>query len=164
MTTSGVTARVATWADVQKLVAESAGKVVIVDLWSTSCEPCLREFPHLIALQQKHADNVVCVSFDCDYIGARKRPVEYYRERVEKFLTEQKAGHVINLMSSTPADELFEALEVGSIPAVYVYDAAGKLAKRFDNSTPASETEEGISYELQINPLVAQLVSTAGSR
>src|SRR5690606_13451615 len=112
-----VAAKLATWADVQKLVADNAGKVVVVDLWSTSCEPCLREFPHLVALQQKHGDKVVCVSFDCDFIGARNKPVEYYRERVEKFLTEQKAEGVVNLMSTTAADELFESLNVDSIPA-----------------------------------------------
>jgi len=154
----------ATWADVEALVAAHAGKVVVVDLWSTSCEPCLREFPHLVALQQRHPEDVVCVSFDCDFIGARNKPVDYYRERVLKFLDSQKATTIINLMSTVAADELFQKLDVDSIPAVYVFDRAGKLAKRFDNRTPASETEEGISYELQIDPLVKSLVTQAGSQ
>lgn len=154
----------ATWADVEALVASHVGKVVVVDLWSTSCEPCLREFPHLVALQQRHPRDVVCVSFDCDFIGARNKPVDYYRERVLKFLDSQKATTIINLMSTVAADELFQKLDVDSIPAVYVFDAAGKLAKRFDNRTPASETEEGISYELQIDPLVKSLVTQAGSQ
>lgn len=146
------------WEQVQALVAENKGKVVVVDIWSTSCEPCLREFPHLVALQQRHPGDVVCISFDSDFIGARNKPVEYYRERVLKALTDLNAGHIINVMSTVAADELFQQMDLDSIPAVYVFDREGKLAKRFDNRTPAGGEEEGISYEKQIDPLVAELV------
>jgi thiol-disulfide isomerase/thioredoxin len=149
------------WDQVQKLVAEHTGKVVVVDIWSTACTPCLREFPSLVALKQKYPDDVVCVSFDCDYAGIKKKPVAYYRERVLNSLTELKADQLINGMSTIAADELFLQLDLDSIPAVYVYDRAGKLAKRFDNRTPAGKDEEGISYETQINPLVADLVKAA---
>lgn len=147
------------WDQLQELVASHQGKVVVVDIWSTACEPCLREFPRLVALQQRHPDDVVCISFDCDYAGVKKKPVAYYRERVMKALVEMKAKPVINVMSTLAADELFEKINLDSIPAVYVYDRSGKLSQRFDNRTPASETEEGISYELQIDPLVARLVT-----
>lgn len=149
------------WKQLQDLVASHKGKVVVVDLWSTSCEPCLREFPHLVALQKQHPTDVVCISYDCDFIGAKNKPVAYYRERVLKFLETAGAKSVINTMSTIAADELFVQIDVDSIPAVYVYDQSGKLAKRFDNRTPASPTEEGISYESQISPLVSELVKAA---
>ncbi len=147
------------WEQLQELVASHKGKVVVVDVWSTACEPCLREFPRLVELQKRHPNDVVCISFDCDFAGVKNKPVGYYRERVMKALTEMKAETVINVMSTLAADELFLKIDLDSIPAVYVYDQQGKLAKRFDNRTPASETEEGISYELQIDPLVAKLVT-----
>ena len=146
------------WEQVQAFVAEHKGRVVVVDVWSTSCEPCLQEFPHLVAMQQRHGDDVVCVSFDCDYIGAKNKPVDYYRERVVKALTDLKAETIVNLMSIVAADELFQLMDLDSIPAVYVFDRAGQLSKRFDNRTPAGGGVEGISYETQINPLVAELV------
>lgn len=146
------------WEQLQETVASHKGKVVVVDIWSTSCEPCLREFPHLVALQKRHPDDVVCISFDCDFIGAKNKPVAHYRERVLKQLTSQNAELLINGMSTIAADELFQQLDIDSIPAVYVYDKSGKLSKRFDNRTPVSDTEEGISYEKQIDPLVAELV------
>ena len=149
------------WEQVQAFVAEHKGKVVVVDVWSTSCEPCLQEFPHLVAMQQRHGDDVVCVSFDCDYIGAKNKPVDYYRERVVKALTELKAETIVNLMSNVAADELFQLMDLDSIPAVYVFDRAGQLSKRFDNRTPAGGGVEGISYEKQIDPLVAELVKVA---
>ncbi len=146
------------WKQALALVAEHKGKVVVVDIWSTSCEPCLKEFPHLVALQKQHGNDVVCVSFDCDYIGAKNKPVDYYRERVLKALTDMKAETILNLISTVAADELFVELELDSIPAVYVFDREGKLSKRFDNRTPAGGGVEGISYEKQIDPLVAELV------
>ncbi|HEY4261439.1 MAG TPA: TlpA disulfide reductase family protein [Schlesneria sp.] len=146
------------WDQLQEVVTNHKGKVVVVDIWSTSCEPCLREFPHLVALQQRHPADVVCISFDCDFIGAKNKPVALYRERVLKQLTSQHAEKLINGMSTIAADELFQQLDIDSIPAVYVYDRTGKLSKRFDNRTPASDSEEGISYEKQIDPLVADLV------
>ena len=157
-TAKAIELRELNWEQLQQLVAHHKGRVVVVDLWSTSCEPCLIEFPHLVALQKRHPDDVVCISFDCDFIGAKNKPVAYYRERVLKFLTSQNAGQIINGISTLAADELFDKLNVDSIPAVYVYDQTGKLSKRFDNRTPVSETEEGISYEKQINPLVAALL------
>lgn len=146
------------WEQVQALVAEHKGKVVVVDVWSTACEPCLREFPHLVAIQKEHGNNVVGISFDCDYIGAKNKPVSYYRERVVKALTEMQADKLINVMANVAADELFVQMDLDSIPAVYVFDRDGKLSKRFDNRTPAGGDEEGISYEKQITPLVAELV------
>lgn len=145
------------WGGLEKLVASHKGKVVVVDIWSTSCEPCLRELPHLVTMQKRHPDDVVCISFDCDYDGRKSKPVEYWRERVITNLSNIKADSVINVMCTVAADELFQQINLESIPAVCVYDRNGKLAKRFDNTTPAPG-EEGISYKVQIDPFVAELV------
>lgn len=149
------------WDQLQELIATHKGKVVVVDIWSTSCEPCIREFPHLVELQKRHGADVVCISFDCDFIGAKNKSVDYYHERVLKQLTSLHADNLTNVMCTKAADELFVQIDVDSIPAVFVYDRTGKLSKRFDNRTPASATEEGISYEKQIDPLVADLVKAA---
>lgn len=146
----------ANWDDVQKVVAASKGKVVVLDIWSTACQPCMEEFPHLVRLQQSRPD-VVCIALSVDYAGIRSKPPKFYRERVEDFLKEQKAGAVQNFLCNLPADELFDALELDSIPAVYVYGVDGKVAKRFDNTTPSKPGAEGISYETQILPFIERL-------
>jgi thiol-disulfide isomerase/thioredoxin len=157
---AALTPRMVDWAGVQAEVAKHAGKVVVLDVWSTACEPCMREFPHLVALQAEHPEDVVCIAFSVDYAGIKSKPPEFYLPRVTEFLASQKADKVIHLMSSVAADELFTEMELDSIPAIYVFDRDGKLSKRFDNRTPA-EGEEGISYPKQVLPLVAEL---AGSR
>lgn len=151
--------RMVDWAAVQAEVAKHAGKVVVLDVWSTACEPCMREFPHLVALQAEHPEDVVCIAFSVDYAGIKSKPPEFYLPRVTEFLASQKADKVIHLMSSVAADDLFTEMDLDSIPAVYVFDREGKLSKRFDNRTPA-EGEEGISYPKQILPLVAERIGS----
>lgn len=156
---AALTPRMVDWAGVQSEVAKHAGKVVVLDVWSTACEPCMREFPHLVALQAEHPEDVVCIAFSVDYAGIKSKPPEFYLPRVTEFLASQKAEQVSHLMSSVAADELFTEMDLDSIPAIYVFDREGKLSKRFDNRTPA-EGEEGISYPKQVLPLVAELIET----
>ena len=119
--------RDAAWKDVKKYVASQKGKVVVLDLWSTGCPPCMREFPNLVKLHQKHKDKIVCVSLNVDYAGIKKRPPSYFRPAVEKFLKSKQAT-IRNYMSTTESDEVLEAVDVFSIPAVFVYGRDGKLA------------------------------------
>ncbi len=41
------------WEGVQKLLASKKGKIVVLDAWSTSCVPCVREFPNLVGLHKR---------------------------------------------------------------------------------------------------------------
>jgi thiol-disulfide isomerase/thioredoxin len=129
------------WDDTQKLIASKKGQVVVLDAWSTSCVPCMREFPHLVELHKALGDDVACISLSADYTGSKTKPPEFYREKVLKFLTKQGATFD-NVLSSLPSDELFETLDIPSIPAVFVYDRSGKLLKKFDNSEAESEEDE----------------------
>jgi len=153
---SKVTLTVADWEETLKLVAAHKGKVVVLDAWSTSCEPCKKEFPNLVKLHQKYGGKeVVCMSLSCDYAGIKSKPPEFYRDRVLKFLEKEQAVFQ-NLLSSVPADELFDKMGLSSIPAVYVFGADGKLAKRFDNEQAKVE-EDNFTYA-DVNKLVDELV------
>src|SRR5262245_59608075 len=42
-------------------------KVVLIDFWSTTCDPCMAEMPHLVELYKKHKDQgfvVLAISRD----------------------------------------------------------------------------------------------------
>lgn len=145
-----------TWEDVQKIVEGNPGKVIVVDAWSTSCIPCMREFPNLVKLHERFPKEVVCVSFSCDYVGIKSKPPKFYEERVLKFLTKQKATFT-NLLSTTDADAVYEEMGVNSIPAVFVYGGDGKLAKKFDSESGEGGEEEPFTYE-DVTALVEKLV------
>ncbi len=148
--------KVATWAKTLAEIKAFKGKVVVVDMWSTSCIPCMREFPNLVKLQAKHGKRIVCVSFNCDYLGIAGKPPESYRGRALKFLKKQRAA-LVNILSSTPSDELFDQMDLGSIPAIYVFDPSGRLVQRFDNDDRDSGDE--FTYKDHVVPLVEKLLT-----
>lgn len=145
------------WKETQEFIAEQKGKVVVVDLWSTACAPCVREFPRLVELHRKQGEDVACISVNLNYIGLKKEPPESLREDVLRFLEKQQATFP-NILCSTPDLEVLEKIELASIPAVYVYDRTGKLVRRFDNATARSADEE-FTYEKDVLPLVKELLS-----
>lgn len=137
---SGVTVQILNWEATQKLIASKKGKIVVLDVWSTSCAPCLEEFPNLVALHKRKNPDLVCMSLNLDHIGLKKRPPESYQERVLKFLTKQDATFDNILCSDKDAD-IYEQLDIPSIPAVFVYGRDGKLAKAFENSQAKTEAD-----------------------
>ena len=146
------------WNSVKTIVAQSEGKVVVVDIWSTACLPCMREFPNLLKLQQKYGKKIVCVSLNVDYAGIKSRPPEYYRPRVEKFLKRQPSA-CRSLLCTIDAIELFDELKLNSIPAVYVYGKDGELVKRFDDKLLEDGEEDAFTYDKDINPVIAKLIA-----
>jgi thiol-disulfide isomerase/thioredoxin len=151
-----VSLEVVNWEQTQKLVAAHKGKIVVLDAWSTSCQPCMKEFPNLVKLHEKYGKRgLVCMSLSCDYQGIKNKPPEFYRERVVKFLEKQGAGFQ-NLLANVPAEDLYEKMELASIPAVFVYGRDGKLVKRFDNED-AKTDDDNFTYA-DVTKLVEELL------
>lgn len=146
------------WDALQELIASHKGKVVVVDFWSTTCDPCMREFPHLVALDREYrGQNVVCISVNIDYYGSKSDPPESFRADALKFLTE-KQSTLTNILSSTDADTIYEELDAAGIPVIQVYAADGALAKQFADD-PDLYGDEGISYAKHVVPLVQSLLA-----
>ncbi len=121
----------------RKLIAAQKGKVMVMDCWATSCAPCIKEFPNLVALHNKYGPGkVACISLSFDYDGSDK--LEEVMPPVQKFL-ERQGATFDNVLSSTPSDELCKKLEIPSIPAVFVYDRDGKLVRRFEGAKAYDE-------------------------
>jgi len=152
-----VSVTVASWQDVQQKIQGQQGKVVVVDLWSNWCVPCMREFPNLVKLHQEHPQTVTCISVNLNYDGTADSPPESHLTSVLEFLKKQDATFV-NVVCSDPDSDVYDMIDLSSIPAVYVYDKAGKLRKRFDNER-SDYGDEGFTYEKHVIPLVDQLLA-----
>lgn len=116
----------------------------------------MREFPHLVQLHRKYLDQVACFSLNVNYDGSAEAPPESLREPVQKFLNEQQATFQ-NILSSEPDTQLYDRLDLASIPAVFVYDRDGKLRKRFDSESGEFDPQ-GFRYDQHVVPLVEQLL------
>lgn len=132
--------------EIDAAIKAHAGKVVVVDTWSTQCEPCMKEFPGLVALHKKHGDKVACISISCDFEGLGAP--EKVAPPVLKFLQEQKATFQ-NFLSKDDSDKVFARFKIPSIPAVFIYGKDGQLAEKIARD---------FSYEKDVNPAVEKLL------
>jgi thiol-disulfide isomerase/thioredoxin len=149
---SDTSLRYASWQAIEKQ-AKSTGKVTVVDLWSTACQPCLEEFPNLVRLHETKGDRVACIGVNVNFDGRKTKPPESYAERITGFLSAVGAGFD-NYVCNTPSEDVFAAIDVPSIPVVMVFDAEGKLVKQF---VDAGDTV-GFKYDKDIIPLVESLL------
>jgi thiol-disulfide isomerase/thioredoxin len=107
----------------EKAIAGSKGKVVVVDFWATFCIPCKKEFPHLVQLPKQYgADKITCVSVTVDDVEAKDKAL--------KFLNLQKATFA-NFLLDEPAEDYQKKFGFGAVPCVLVYGRDGKLAQKF---------------------------------
>jgi thiol-disulfide isomerase/thioredoxin len=132
--------------DIQQRLAAKHGRVVVMDCWSTSCPPCMKDFHNLVELHKAYpAADVACVSLSFDFEGLGTP--EESQPPVLEFLKSQGATFD-NFMSNEESDVLYRKFDLNAVPAVFVYDRAGKLRERFES--------EG-AYE-KVRALVAELV------
>jgi thiol-disulfide isomerase/thioredoxin len=148
-------------AGLMREVARHRGKVVVLDCWSTSCPPCVKEFPRLVDLAGRYGDDVVCLSLSFDYEGIGA--VEEVVPRVRAFLEEVGAGRIGNLLSREDADSLSRKLDLTSVPAVYVWRADGTLARRFDEDDAVRRLGRPFTYD-DVESLVRSLLAPSTTR
>lgn len=97
------------------------GKVYVIELWGTWCEPCIKNMPNLSQLQQKYAEKGLTI------IGYSWEDPEKVRKLVKK-LDEQIEYTLVNDQSGKFMKILAEDLEiVESFPCSFVINRKGKL-------------------------------------
>lgn len=155
-TNEQVALKILDYDSILRLVESHRGKVVVMDAWSTSCPPCMRDFHNLVELQKQYPDKLSAISLSLDFDGIGKP--EEQQERVLKFLRKQGATFD-NVLSSEESDTIYKKFKLSAVPAVFVYGPDGKLVKRFDlDNTP---DEEGGFYP-HVKKLVAELINGSG--
>jgi thiol-disulfide isomerase/thioredoxin len=134
-TTAAVTLVDATHEDYKKLLKKHEGQVVFVDFWATWCGNCMEEFPHTVALAEKHRDQklaVVSVALELDPTDAATR--QYALD----FLTKKNATFENLIFTSDgTSDEALAGFDIDPpIPHFHLYDRSGKLIRKFTYSDP----------------------------
>ncbi len=116
--------RLASADEVKAAVAAARGKVVVVNVWATWCEPCREEFPDLLRLRREQGPRgVELILVSADF--------ERQASAAESFLREQGVDFPSYLKSGKDM-EFIEELEPrwsGSLPATFVHDRQGRLVE-----------------------------------
>jgi thiol-disulfide isomerase/thioredoxin len=119
-------------------ITKHHGKVVLVDFWATWCGPCVKEFPHLVELSNKHRDAglaVISVSMN----EPKDRP------SVLAFLERQKADFENLLPEYGAGSKFLEAFDLrGDVPFYKLYDSKGVLRFSFSDDPSGIENCESI--------------------
>ncbi len=154
-----VNVQVADLDKLQETVASLSGKVVVVDIWSTSCAPCMAEFPHLVELSRMGNEQLACISYNVDYIGLKKKSPESYLPKVADFLQKQQATFT-NLLSAASDESVLTHFKLESIPAILIYGPDGNLLHTL---TDVNSGDDGLTYAGDVIPKVEALLATAKS-
>lgn len=122
-------------------LSEQRGRVVVLDLYATWCEPCRQSIPHLIDLSERYeAKGLAVVGLN---VGG---PDD--RVKVAGFAAEFKISYPLGFPDKSLTD-LFLS-DNNSIPQTFVFSREGRLVKRYigyDQSMPG-QLEELIKSEL----------------
>lgn len=147
----------ASFEDLKQRIANYKDRVVVVDAWSTSCLPCMKEFPHLVELAKRWPEDVVCISVNLDFAGLPDTTPTTCLPAVTKFLQSKSADptNLINLLSTDTDEQMFAKFEIESIPSIFVYDRTGAVAAKL---TIDSAGADGLTYAGDVIPLVEKLI------
>lgn len=131
--------------EIVKRIESHRGQVVVLDCWSTSCPPCIKEFPGLVDLKKDYGDTVACLSLSFDYEGLGVP--EDVLPPVKTFLEQVSAGDIENLLNRDEADALYKKMNITSVPVVMVWDRNGTLIQQFDDEYASKKLGRSFTYD-----------------
>ena len=104
-------------------LSEPQGKLVLVNLWATWCEPCLREMPSLERLQSRLGERIAVLAVSEDRGG---------NKTVEPFIA--KLGLKSVKIYIDPKSEVGHAFGVRGLPTSFLIDREGKVLGRVEGA------------------------------
>ncbi len=123
-----------------KMVAGHKGKVVLVDFWATWCVPCRAEMPQLVKLAAKlRAKGLDFVTVSADEAGKESAAL--------KVLTDDAVAGPFFIKKVKDDDKFYNVVDAkwsGEMPAIFIYDRAGKRVQSFLGETPVNVIEAAI--------------------
>ncbi len=131
-----------------QVIADNAGKVVLVDFWASWCPPCQYAFPHTVALYNENREKglqVVSVSLD--------QAADL--QKAQQFLNSVGASFENLICTEENAIESFDIPD--AIPFYSLYDRQGKLRYRFSPLfTDGVQGETPASIDRRVQELLAE--------
>lgn len=119
-----------------------AGKVLLVNLWATWCNPCRLETPELVKLYKEFRGQ------GFEIVGLSTEDPESSAEGVRKFVQDYNVNYRIGWSTSEVSITLMQGRE--AIPQSFVISRSGRVVKRFVGFNP-----------IQTPPLIKEAIQEA---
>jgi len=113
-------------------LADFKGKLVLINLWATWCQPCLKEMPSLEKLQAAQADKLTVAAISEDRGG---------NQVVEPFVAKLGLDKVMVYLD--PKSAVGHAFSVRGLPTTLVIDTEGRLVGRVEGAAEWDSEKNG---------------------
>src|SRR6516164_82593 len=104
-------------------LSDFAGKMVLINLWATWCEPCLREMPSLGRMQSRLRDKITVVALSEDRGGSKA---------VEPFVDKLGLKSIKTYLDPKSAAQ--RAFKVQGLPTSFLIDRQGRILGRVEGA------------------------------
>lgn len=110
---------------------DNAGKsFILVDFWSTTCEPCKDEHPHLNSIKKKFKDKITIVAISLDPASRKSK--------VKSYMISNAFDFKVLIDSNKEISRLFQ---VNDIPQIFLIDLKGEIVYSHRGYSPGDEIE-----------------------
>lgn len=121
-------------------LAEYSGKWVVVNYWASSCQPCIKEIPELVAFHQRHQDrDVVLLGVDFEDI-----PLSWLKD----FMDSVSMNYTV--LRSEPSQKTPFGI-VLALPTTFIVSPGGELVARQIGPVTAADLDAFIKRKAQVN-------------
>lgn len=131
-------------AALRNLISSHKGKVVLLSFWATWCEPCRAEMPHIVALDQKLAPK----GLEVLVISADEPEQEHDALRFVRDQHVAMPAYIKRAQSDQQFIDSIDAKWSGALPALFLYDRAGRRIKSWIGEADFSVVEAEIRSQL----------------
>ncbi|MEX0313361.1 MAG: TlpA family protein disulfide reductase [Allomuricauda sp.] len=105
-------------------LAKMRGKVVLIDFWSISCAPCIKEMPHVQAMYDKYKDQ----GFEVIGLAANG---DGNKKQIQSILKKTRASWPQRLDKGKDATVSYHSLyDIKSLPTVWLLDKNGVIVDK----------------------------------
>jgi len=126
-------------AGVGRAVAAHRGRPVVLTLWATWCEPCVKEFPALAAMARERKD----VAFLSVSVGEPG-----YRKTIEALVRERRWTFPVYTRTPGPDQAFIDGVDrewSGVVPATLVYDREGRRVALLQGEHTRADIEQALA-------------------
>jgi len=117
-------------------LADSHGKVILLNFWASWCGPCRAEIPDLIELQNKYQDRLQILGLVVD---------DDDQDAIKNFVSEFGINYPVAIASDAIR---FQYGGIAALPTSFVLDAEGRIVQKHEG------LRDPILYETEIRSLL----------